>query len=82
MKNFLIFADGVNTCNATQLRCIGNITKELFLYEYPFLCKCIPNCNVVSYQIKNIEESNMYLLNLIYITIKKSKQHMNKIYQN
>ncbi|XP_031367621.1 pickpocket protein 19-like [Apis dorsata] len=51
--------DGVNTCNATQLRCIGNIRKKLFLYEYPFFCKCISNCDIVSYQIKNIEDTNI-----------------------
>lgn len=45
-----------------QLRCIGNITNDLFLYEYPPpFCGCDPNCNVVKYQIRDSEKSELYL---------------------
>ncbi|XP_076681114.1 pickpocket protein 19 [Andrena cerasifolii] len=51
----------VNICNAMQLRCIGNITSDLFLYEYPPpFCGCDPNCNVVKYQMRDSEKSELY----------------------
>ncbi|KZC07762.1 Sodium channel protein Nach [Dufourea novaeangliae] len=43
---------GVNVCNARQLRCIGNITKDLFLSDNPPpFCNCLPNCNLIRYQM-------------------------------
>ncbi|OAD60203.1 hypothetical protein WN48_06132, partial [Eufriesea mexicana] len=52
--------EGINTCDANQLRCIGGIAKKLFLYEYPpSFCNCVPKCNVVSYQIRDKEKSEL-----------------------
>ncbi|CAK9823349.1 Pickpocket protein 19 [Anthophora retusa] len=53
--------NGINTCNAEQLRCIGRIIKHLFLYEYPpSFCNCVPKCNVVSYQIRDTESAEFF----------------------
>ncbi|KOC70359.1 Sodium channel protein Nach [Habropoda laboriosa] len=53
--------DGINTCNVTQLRCIGRITNLLFLYEYPPpVCNCVPKCNVVTYQVGITENAEFY----------------------
>ncbi|XP_029041308.1 pickpocket protein 19-like [Osmia bicornis bicornis] len=52
--------EGVNTCNATQLRCIGGITRHLFLYKYPPLsCDCLPKCNIGFYLIRSTEISEL-----------------------
>nr|XP_012141251.1 PREDICTED: uncharacterized protein LOC100882998 [Megachile rotundata] len=52
------FTGGAKTCNATQLRCIGGITKHLFLHEYaPHSCGCLPKCTAVFYQITDSEKS-------------------------
>ncbi|XP_043523868.1 pickpocket protein 28-like [Frieseomelitta varia] len=46
--------EGVSTCNAMQLRCIGKVTKSLFLSETPPpSCQCVPKCDNISYQIKS-----------------------------
>ncbi|XP_043263887.1 uncharacterized protein LOC122404069 [Colletes gigas] len=52
--------EGVNICNAAQLRCIGEITKDLFMFEYPpSFCNCVPNCDVVEYQITDGEINDL-----------------------
>ncbi|XP_076231108.1 pickpocket protein 19 [Calliopsis andreniformis] len=53
--------DGVDVCNAEQLRCIGSITKNLFLdANPPPSCGCLPNCDVVKYQIRIHETTPLY----------------------
>ncbi|XP_076761857.1 pickpocket protein 19 [Xylocopa sonorina] len=52
--------EGVNTCNAAQLRCIGRIVERLFLYELvPSFCGCVPKCDVIFYQIMDYEVTNL-----------------------
>ncbi|XP_068985210.1 pickpocket protein 19-like [Bombus flavifrons] len=52
--------EGVDTCNSTQLRCIGKATQSLFLFQYPpRSCECVPNCSVFAYQIRDSEDTEL-----------------------
>ncbi|XP_071871612.1 pickpocket protein 19 [Bombus fervidus] len=52
--------DGVDTCNATQLRCIGKAKQSLFLFQYPpRSCECVPTCNIFTYQIRDSESTEL-----------------------
>ncbi|CAL7939244.1 unnamed protein product [Xylocopa violacea] len=52
--------EGVNTCNAAQLRCIGRIIDRLFLYELvPSFCGCVPKCGVITYQIMDYKITDL-----------------------
>lgn len=74
--NLITISEGVNICNATQLHCIGRITKELFLYEYPpSFCTCIPKCDVVSYQIRDNDASELYFIQINLHCSIESKIH-------
>ncbi|XP_053997452.1 pickpocket protein 19-like isoform X1 [Hylaeus anthracinus] len=64
--------EGVNVCNAEQLRCIGKITKDLFLFEHtPYFCDCDPNCDLVTYQIseKDVNELNQVPTNSSFVNL-------------